>query len=373
MRILIAPDKFKNCLSAHQAAQSISRALHHQSFKLMPLADGGEGTARILSLALNGQPRRMLAGDPLGRSVSTAWIWFPKTRTALIELAQASSLWRLRAKERNPLHTSTYGTGQLIRGALALFPKEIWLALGGSATVDGGAGLLQALGARLLIKKKRVLLRPATGADLSYLQSLDLSLLDPRLARAKISILCDVDNPLLGSSGAARAFGPQKGASPRVVARLERGLRNWARILERATTRQVIRTPALGAAGGAAAGLFAALRAKVCSGAQAVMDASGFDAELKKADLVITGEGMVDRATWKGKVVGQVAQRAARAGIPVVILAGRLGSGWKPPRPRGRLHFEELARDLPPAESMAHARTLLPEATKRAFGRLPTR
>jgi len=188
-----------------------------------------------------------------------------------------------------------------------------------------------------------------------------------------MTVLCDVDNPLFGRHGAARAFGPQKGASPRAVARLERGLRNWARVLERATARRIAGTPSLGAAGGAAAALYAAIRAKVCLGAQTVMDASAFDEELKKADLVVTGEGTVDRSTWKGKVVGQVVKRAARTGIPVVILAGRLGPGWKPPRARGRIIFEELGRGFPRAESMARVGSLLPEATKRALRELPIR
>ncbi len=364
LKILISPDKFKGCLTAEESARlmavGVRRALPKTSIRILPVADGGEGTADILYGALGGRRRRTRVHDPLGRPIRAEWTWFPKTRIALLELAQASGLWRLNPLERNPLRTSTYGTGELIKAVLKSKPKTLWIAVGGSATVDGGAGLLQGLGSRLVLKGGRVLNRPARGNDLEEIERIDLS----GLAEVPpITVLCDVNNPLLGDRGAARVFGPQKGASPTAVRRLERGLRRWAAVLKKATGKNVLGLSRMGAAGGAAAGIWTVLGGRFVSGADAVLDAVGFDLAAKESDLVLTGEGAVDRTTMEGKAVGRVIERSRRPRAPVIVLAGRVEGNLDR---RDGVTFKEISSGLSTKESMKRTQKLLPEAARRA-------
>lgn len=368
--LLIAPDKFKGCLTAAEAARlmaiGLRRARPGARATLLPLADGGDGTGDVLARALGGVKKFAWARDPLGRPVRASWVWFPKTKTAFVELASASGLWRLKAGERDPLKTSTHGTGELIRRALLLKPKRIWVAVGGSATTDGGAGLLQALGARLVMGNGERLDRPARGEDLSRVARLDLSGLTTAPA---VRVLCDVTNPLTGPRGAAKVFGPQKGARPAAVEELERGMKNWARVLRRATGRRVLGVPRLGAAGGAAAGLAAVLGARPVSGADAVMEAVGFQNALRRADAVLTGEGAVDGTTPHGKAIGEAIRRSRAAGKPVYVLAGTWGKGSAEAL-RGVQGSALAAPGMPVEESVKRTRRLLPGAVEKMFSKI---
>jgi len=326
MNILIAPNAFKNSLTADAAAEAIAAGFARSRLvcrcRCFPVGDGGDGTAALLVRHLGGRTLPVPVSDPLGRPIEAKLGLIEDGRTAVIELADASGLRLLGPVELKPLRATTYGTGELIRRALDLNVKRIVLGVGGSATVDGGCGILQALGVRFLDAQRQEL--TAAPRELAALDSMDLSGLDARLEECELVILCDVDNPLLGEQGAAAVFGPQKGAGDTEVGELDATLARWAAVVARQTGRDIARLPRGGAAGGVAAGLHGILSARLANGIEYFLDAAGFDAALEKASLVVTGEGSIDEQTLQGKAPYGVALRARARQVPVVAVAGRV-------------------------------------------------
>lgn len=321
LRILIAPDKFKDSLTASQASAAISagfREVGGSEFELVefPLADGGEGTAEVL--ARSGRLIEARTVDALERPI-TARFGLLDDGTAVVEMAEASGLWRLQAAERDPAVTSTYGTGILIREALETGARRIIVGAGGSATVDAGLGALSALGAKVLDGSRKPL-RPI-GANLERVATLEAGEIDQRLlTNVSLVVACDVPSPLYGPAGAARQFARQKGASRNQVEMLERGLMHIAGVYEETLGPEVAEDSGAGAAGGLAAGLLAAFGADLVDGFGLIAEMTKLDEALRETDLVVTGEGSFDFS--QGKVVAGLARRAQRVGIPVVVIAG---------------------------------------------------
>ena len=330
----IAPDSFKGAISAEGAARAIAEGLSASfpkaEFRLIPMADGGEGTVDAWAASTAATRIRATVRDPLGRPVKAEYAFEATSRTAVIEMAAASGLPLLVPGERNPLATSTYGTGELVRDALDHGARHIILGIGGSATNDGGAGLASALGVRLLDAKGREL--TPGGAALARLAEIDLSDLDPRIAKTRFEAACDVTNPLCGPSGASAVYGPQKGASQKDVGTLDAALRHLAEVA--ASTPGIAKraspeTPGAGAAGGLGFGLLAFCGARLRSGVKIIAESVGLRERLAGCDLVITGEGRLDAQTMNGKTPAGVAQAARRAGVPCIAICGCVGEGYE--------------------------------------------
>ncbi|WP_422103380.1 glycerate kinase [Vreelandella sp.] len=331
MKVLLCPDSFKDSLSAEQAAQAMARGIHRAApnaiTHLCPLADGGEGSLDALIAATHAERRTLTVQDALGRPRQAAWGWLSEQRTAFIELAEASGLQHLQRQERNALHTTTYGVGELFLAALDAGATHALLLLGGSATNDAGAGMLQALGASLLDAQGQPL--PPGGAALQQLATLDLSTLDPRLAELRVEAAVDVDNPLLGERGASAVFGPQKGATDDDVATLDRALGHFADLTASALGRDDRTLPGAGAAGGMGFAAHCFLNATLTPGIEMIMQQANVAHLLSDADLVVTGEGRLDGQSLSGKTPIGVARAAKRHNKPVIVLAGSLGDGWQ--------------------------------------------
>ncbi|WP_373974031.1 glycerate kinase [Chitinibacter sp. SCUT-21] len=326
-KIVIAPDSFKESLSAkqvaHEIAQAIASVMPHVQTVQVPMADGGEGTLEALVDATGGQFHRSFVRGPMGDVVDAQWGMLGDGRTAVIEMAAASGLALLTIERRNPLLTSTEGTGDLIKAALDAGARRFILAIGGSATNDGGSGMLRALGARFLDAQGRELARG--GAALAQLASIDLRDLDPRLLASEFDVACDVDNPLTGPRGASAIFGPQKGATPEMVQTLDAALAHYAHIIREQLGRDVEHAAGAGAAGGmGAAALAFFTHCRLRRGVDIVLDATGLAQHLADADLVITGEGRLDGQTIFGKTPIGVAQLAKQYGLPVIGIGGCL-------------------------------------------------
>lgn len=327
MKIVIAPDSFKESLSALEVAEAVERGFRmvfpEAEYVKVPMADGGEGTVQSLVDATGGRIVEVEVTGPLGEPVLAFFGLLGDGKTAVIEMAAASGLHLVPRDRRNPLVTTTRGTGELIRAALDAGANHLIIGLGGSATNDGGAGMVQALGGRLLDRDGRDI-GPGGGA-LADLQVIDLSELDPRLKSVRIDVACDVDNPLTGAKGASAIFGPQKGATPDMVAILDRNLAHYADMIRRELGKQVGDIPGAGAAGGLGAGLLAFLPAELKRGVDIVIETVQLAERVKGADLVITGEGRIDGQTVFGKTPIGVAKTAKRFGVPVIGIAGSLG------------------------------------------------
>ncbi len=289
---------------------------------LVPLADGGEGTGEALRIALDGEFVEVQCHDALGRPITANIVHVPERRLAVVEMAAAAGLERLKRGERDARRATSVGVGELFLAALDLGVDEILVGLGGSATNDAGEGMFAALGVRFLDEYGAPL--PPGGAALAKLAAIDAGNIDPRLRDVRITIASDVTNPLLGINGASHIFGPQKGADSQSVAELDAALRQWADIVEPAVGKDVRDVPGAGAAGGMGAGLLAFTNATIRSGADFIMDVVGFDELLSRASLVLTGEGSWDAQSAGGKVPAAVATRAAAHGVPTVIFAGRV-------------------------------------------------
>jgi len=330
MKIIIAPDSFKDSLSAQGVADAIARGLAQvwpdAQLVKCPMADGGEGTVESVLAACNGHWRRNRVRGPLGVAVEARWGWLPESRTAIIEMAEASGLQLVPPGKRDACISSTYGTGELIRAALDEGAGRVILAIGGSATNDGGAGAMQALGVVLLDEQENPL--PPGGLALAGLSRIDLSALDPRLAQVSFEIAADVDNPLCGPHGASAVFGPQKGASPEQVQQLDRALGHFAERCAQALNKDVRDEPGSGAAGGLGFAAKAFLGAQFRTGVDVVAQLTGLAEAINGADLVITGEGRFDAQTLRGKTPFGVARIARERGVPVVVIAGTLGEGY---------------------------------------------
>ncbi|SDC36823.1 glycerate kinase [Terribacillus halophilus] len=326
MKIVIAPDSYKESLSALAAADAMEKGFKsvfpEAEYKKMPMADGGEGTVQSLVDATNGKIEERFVTGPLGKQVKAFFGLMGGGKTAVIEMAAASGLHLVPTENRNPLITSTRGTGELISAALDLGVHHIIIGLGGSATNDGGAGMIQALGGRLLDEAGREI--DEGGGALSELAAIDLADLDDRLRDVHIEVACDVDNPLTGPRGASAIFGPQKGATPEMVELLDKNLSHFADIAEKALGRSFREIEGVGAAGGLGASLLSFLDADLKRGIDIVLDAVNFDEAVKDADLVITGEGRIDSQTIYGKTPIGVAKAAKKYDVPVIGLAGSL-------------------------------------------------
>ena len=330
MKIVIAPDSFKESLSAPEVAAAIARGWRQvfpeAELLLRPMADGGEGTVDAVLAATGGERRECRVCGPLGESVLAHWGWLGEG-TAVLEMASASGLHHVPRDRRDATVTTSLGTGELIRAALDAGATRIILGLGGSATNDGGAGLLQALGVRFLDAREVEL--PPGGAALARLARIDVGGLDPRLLQARVEIAADVDNPLCGPRGASRVFGPQKGADPQQVEQLDAALEHYARLVAATLGEDHSHHPGVGAAGGLGFAARAFLHAGFRPGIELVAELSGLADAVEGADLVITGEGRLDSQSLHGKTPVGVARIARAAGVPVVALAGSLGEDYK--------------------------------------------
>ena len=332
MKIVIAPQEFKGSLSAVQAAQAMAeglrRALPDATLTLVPMADGGPGTVEaMVAAAKNGRRMTAATHDALGQPLAATW-GIVDEDTAVIEMAAASGLTLLTEDERDPRIASTCGTGELVRAALDAGCRRIIVGIGGSATNDGGAGMAQALGARLLDDAGQDL--PPGGAALARLARIDVSGLDPRLGQCRVLAASDVFNPLCGPQGASLVYGPQKGATPAVAQELDAALRHYAQVIERDLGVRVLDLAGAGAAGGLGAGLVAFLGAELVPGAQLVAEAVGLRQKLAGADMALTGEGRLDAQTSFGKAPWEVARLARDCGLPVIAIAGSLAEDWEP-------------------------------------------
>ena len=368
MRILIAPQEFKGSLSAREAAQALASGLRRSrqdaELDLLPLADGGPGTVTTLVEATSGRYHESAARDPLGRPLGARWGALPDG-TAVIEMAAASGLALLAPEERDPKRASTFGTGELLRAALAAGHKSCIVGVGGSATNDGGAGLAQALGARLLDADGSEL-RPG-GARLAQLARIDMSDVDPRIPKAEIIVAADVTNPLCGVEGASLVYGPQKGASEQVARELDAALAHYAAVVERDLGVAIADLPGAGAAGGLAAGLIAFCGARLRPGFKVVAELVGLAGHVQRADVVITGEGRLDRQTAYGKTTAGVARMARAAGKRVVAIVGSVADDYDDVATRQFDEVHVLATGtLTLDEAMARAAELLAAAAERA-------
>ena len=337
MKIVIAPQAFKGSVSALEAARAMSegvlRVLGDAETVLVPVADGGDGTLETLVESTDGEVRASEVTGPLGERVEAKWGAMGDGLTAVIEMARTSGLALVPVEKRDPLVATTYGLGEVVRHALDADFRSFIVGIGGSATNDGGAGMAQALGVRLTDPDGAEL--PFGGAALARLDRIDASALDGRVRESRFSVACDVNNPLTGPEGASAVYGPQKGATPEMVAQLDSALAHLADVVRRDIGVEINDVPGAGAAGGLGGGLIAFLNASLRTGVDIVFDAVGLDAHLEGADLVITGEGQLDFQTVYDKAPIGVARRAKTRGIPVIAIAGSLGRGFADVHERG--------------------------------------
>jgi len=331
MKIVIAPDSFKESLSAAEVATAIATGLHEvwpqAELLCRPMADGGEGTVAAVIAATGGEQRESLVQGPLGETVTAHWGWIAERRCAVIEMAAASGLHLIAPEQRDVLRACTYGTGELILAALEAGATQIILGFGGSATNDGGSGMLRALGVGFEDANGQAL-APGGGA-LAQLYKIDLSRLDPRLPQVRFEVACDVNNPLCGPYGASHIFGPQKGATPEQVQQLDAALSHFADCWAQTLERDARDYPGSGAAGGIGFAAHSVLNASFRPGIELVAQISNLEQAIIGADLVITGEGRLDQQTLHGKTPLGVALIAKRHRVPVIALAGTLGEGYQ--------------------------------------------
>lgn len=328
-KIVIAPDSFKGSMSAREAAEAIERGIKavcpNVIIEKIPMADGGEGTVETLVDATGGRAIKVNVLGPLGEERESYFGILGDGKTAVIEMALASGLPLVPKEKRNPLVTTTYGTGQLIKAALDQGCREFIIGIGGSATNDGGVGMAQALGVRFLDAEGKEI--PFGGGSLNRLEKIDTSKIDPRLKECKVMVACDVNNPLCGPKGASAVFGPQKGATPEMVELLDRNLAHLAAVIKRDVGEDVKDFPGAGAAGGLGAGLMAFCHAQLQRGIEIIIQATRLAEKMAGADLVITGEGQMDFQTAHGKTPMGVATVAKSMNIPVIALVGKIGRG----------------------------------------------
>ncbi len=368
-KIILAPNALKGSCTAAAAAAAMARGIAYArpdaELVELPVADGGDGLAEVLSEVLGGEQRTFTVTGPRFAPLEATLVWSPSQRTAIIEMALASGLALLATAERDATATTTLGTGQLMRAALDLGAARIIIGLGGSATNDGGIGMAQALGWRFPDASGRAV--EPIGGRLSDIARIDAAAKDPRLDQVRIDAVCDVDNPLTGRHGAAQVYAPQKGASPAQVATLDAGLTHLAALIERDLGLQVAALPGAGAAGGIGAGLVAFAGASLRPGAELVLDLLELDRHLDGADLVLTAEGRIDHQTARGKAPAAVAARAKARKIPCIAIAGSIGEDI------GTLHdcgidavFSLCRGPMSLEEAQAKADALLADAAEHA-------
>ena len=374
MRVLVCPQEFKGSLTAFEATRAIAegarRALPGAAVEEQPLADGGPGTVAIVTKAAGGVPVEVEVSGPLREPVTARYGLLPPqaagdAATAVIEAASATGLALVPAARRDPGLATTFGVGELIVHALDRGARELIVGVGGTATNDGGAGAAQALGYRLLTREREPLPQPAGGIHLLNVFAIDPSAVDRRLAGVDVRVAVDVTNPLLGPDGATAVYGPQKGVVGELSEMLEDALARWARAVRHDLGVDLSDLTGGGAGGGLAAGLIGAIGGQIESGAALVAEAVGLDEVIRRADLVVTGEGRLDAQTAFGKTVALVAERCAALGIPCVAVAGSAAGV-----PEGLADVEPAApAELPEAEAMARAVELVPAAAERLLRR----
>ncbi len=362
MRIVIAPDSFKECLSATRVAFAISEGIRKVAPEAeiisIPVADGGEGTVEALVTATSGKIVSTPSVDALNRPIQSFYGILGNGKTAVIEMAAASGIELLSPGDRNPLVTSTFGTGLLLKSAMEAGFEEIILGIGGSATNDGGAGMAQALGFDLLDENNNPI--SWGGGSLSQLYRISRANAHPLLQKTKITVACDVQNPLLGIAGATRIYGPQKGASAEIIETLEQNLSNFAKVILKEFGTDFSDIPGAGAAGGLGFGLMAFCNARIRPGFELIQELTNLEKQISQADLVFTGEGRIDSQTAFGKTISGVAQLGKKYGIPVVALAGILSGNLEPLYNNGLTSAFAIAnRPMSIEESKAKAAELL--------------
>lgn len=368
MIFVVAPDSFKGSLSAVAVANAMEQGIlsifPEAQVRKVPIADGGEGTVEALVTATGGQMISERVLGPLGTPVQAFWGILGDGETAVIEMAAASGLTLVPPDQRNPRHTTTYGTGQLMKAALNQGIRKLVIGIGGSATNDGGVGMAQALGIKFLDAAGKEL--PFGGSALSNLSTIDMTDADPRLAEATILVACDVDNPLCGEKGASAVYGPQKGATREMITELDAALNHYARIACEITGKDIANHPGAGAAGGLGAGLLFFTNAQLKPGVEIVLNATNFADIVKQADLLITGEGCTDFQTAFGKAPVGVAKIAKHANVPAVCLSGGLGNGYQSVTQHGIDALMSIVpRPMTLNECIESAADLIQEATSR--------
>ncbi len=369
MKIIIAPDSFKGSLTASEAAEAIAagirRVYPHAELVLLPLADGGEGTVSALVTATQGTLHRVSVSGPLGEPVEAMWgVLGGPDQTAVVEMASAAGLLLVPDAKRDPRQTTTFGVGELILHAAQVGAKNLIIGLGGSATNDGGAGALQALGVTFYDDLGKLLPTGITGRDLKRIARIDAGGTMQSLRRLKTLIASDVTNPLCGPDGAAAVYGPQKGATPTIVAELDAGLAHYAALLKRDLGKDVATLPGAGAAGGLGGGLIAVLDATLHSGIDLILDAARFSEKLQGAILVFTGEGRIDAQTQQGKTISGVLKRCRQFGsVPVVAFAGNVDR--EAVDALGLSAAIAISEGLPTDQAMRNAGSLLSKAVER--------
>lgn len=370
MKIVICPDSFKGTNTSWKVAshieEGIRKVLPDAEITKIPVADGGEGTVDAILTALKGKEHRVTVKGPLGAPKEA--LWGSAGDTAVMEMAEASGLPILKKEELNPLRTTTYGTGEMIKEALDRGFRKIIIGIGGSATNDGGAGMAQALGADFLDGSGRVMPPGLGGGDLADITGMDLIRLDPRLKETEITVACDVTNPLLGPEGATCTYGKQKGATPETQKILEAGLTHYADKAAEVLGEDLREKPGAGAAGGLGFGLMALCGARIRSGIDTVLDFIGLDGYIKEADLVITGEGKIDGQSLYGKVPVGIANRCRPYGKPLLAIVGDIGPGIEKAYGLGiNSIMSTVNRAMPLSEALANSSELLVEAAERAM------
>lgn len=328
MRFLFASDSFKGTLSSEKIIELLTASADNIfpgcETVGVPIADGGEGTVDAVITVTKGEKRRLTVHGPLMEEAQSSYGVFHGD-SAIIEMAAASGLPMVPDDKKNPLNTTTYGTGELIRDALKQGYRKISIAIGGSATNDGGMGAMRALGVRFLDREGKEL--EGRGSDLEKVADIDIGGLDPAVAEAEFTVMCDVNNPLTGPDGAAYTFGKQKGGTPEILDELEAGMKNYAAVIQEKLGMDVDKIPGAGAAGGLGAALCVFLHANLKSGIETVLDLIDFDGLLEGTDLVVTGEGRIDWQSAFGKVPSGIGQRCRGKGVPAVAVVGGMGTG----------------------------------------------
>ena len=340
-KILISPQEFKESLTGLEVAKAMDKGIHNFDNNietiLAPVADGGDGTLQTMVDVTGGQIIKETVKDPLGRDIVSEWGKLGDDNSAVIEMAKASGLALLSDEEKSATLTTTYGTGQLFKLALDKGVNNFIVGIGGSATNDGGAGFISALGAKLLDENNNII--EPCGQNLNKVKYIDMSNFDNRIDDVSVKVACDVTNPLCGNDGASAIFGPQKGASPEDVEFLDKNLLHWADLLKNQIGKDILNVPGSGAAGGLGAGLMAFVNAELSIGANIVLEALEYDKKLSGVDLVIVGEGSTDKSTQFNKSPVAVAMRAKEKGIPVICLSGSIGKGYTESRDLGITSF----------------------------------
>ena len=340
-KILISPQEFKESLTGLEVANAIQEGINKADSKiktnLVPVADGGDGTLQTMVDVTGGEIITETVRDPLGRNIDSVWGKLGDDNSAVIEMAKASGLALLNENEKSATLTSTYGTGQLFKFALDQGIDNFIIGIGGSATNDGGAGFVSALGAKLYDENGKEV--ESNGISLSSIRDIDMSNFDKRVKDTSVRVACDVTNPLCGNEGASAIFGPQKGANPEEVNLLDKNLLHWASLIKDQLGKDILNVPGAGAAGGLGAGLMAFTDAELSIGANIVLDSLNYDEHLRDVDLVIVGEGSTDKSTQFNKSPVAVAMRAKKLGIPVICLSGSIGEGYSESRDLGISSF----------------------------------